>query len=212
MPTVRKRILIKLVVLGDSGVGKTSLMTQYVQGTFSSKYKATIGADFLAREVSVDDRVVNVQFWDTAGQERFQSLGSVFYRGADCCLLVFDVNNAASFENLLSWRDEFLQQANPKNPDDFPFVVVGNKVDESRDKRVVSDTRATKWCETHCNIPYFSTSAKENRSVEEAIQTLVRLSLKSQQSDDVYLGTNPKDSLTLQPGQDPKSCDISPCC
>jgi len=94
------RVLIKVIILGDSGVGKTSLMNQYVNKRFSHQYKATIGADFLTKEVMVDDRLVTMQLWDTAGQERFQSLGVAFYRGADCCVLVYDVNNAKSFEML----------------------------------------------------------------------------------------------------------------
>jgi len=95
---------------GARSVGKTSLMNQYVNKKFSNQYKATIGADFLTKEVNVDDRLVTMQTWDTAGQERFQSLGVAFYRGADCCVLVFDVNVAKTFENLDSWRDEFLIQ------------------------------------------------------------------------------------------------------
>lgn len=83
----RKKILLKVIVLGDSSVGKTSLMNQYVNRKFSNQYKATIGADFLSKEVTVDDRTVTIQIWDTAGQERFQSLGVAFYRGADCCVL-----------------------------------------------------------------------------------------------------------------------------
>ena len=70
-----------------------------------------------------------MQIWDTAGQERFQSLGVAFYRGADCCVLVFDVTNANSFKTLDSWRDEFLIQASPRDPENFPFVVLGNKID-----------------------------------------------------------------------------------
>lgn len=69
------------------------------------------------------------QIWDTAGQERFQSLGVAFYRGADCCVLVFDVAAPSTFKSLDSWRDEFLIQASPRDPDNFPFVVLGNKVD-----------------------------------------------------------------------------------
>merc|ERR1740130_1908566 len=96
----RKKVLLKVIILGDSGVGKTSLMNQYVNKKFSNQYKATIGADFLTKEVTVDDRLVTMQIWDTAGQERFQSLGVAFYRGADSCVLVFDVNVAKTFENL----------------------------------------------------------------------------------------------------------------
>lgn len=76
------------------------------------------------------------QIWDTAGQERFQSLGVAFYRGADCCVLVFDVTNSNSFKTLDSWRDEFLIQASPRDPENFPFVVLGNKIDlENRQVR-----------------------------------------------------------------------------
>merc|ERR1712188_167592 len=104
----RKKVLLKVIILGDSGVGKTSLMNQYVNKKFSNQYKATIGADFLTKEVMVDDRLVTMQIWDTAGQERFQSLGLAFYRGADCCVLVYDITNAESFSNLRAWRDEFM--------------------------------------------------------------------------------------------------------
>lgn len=145
-----------------TSVGKTSLMNQYVNKKFSNQYKATIGADFLTKEVMVDDRLVTmqvlnicrnfwvfffslsspemfvfltrylyftVQIWDTAGQERFQSLGVAFYRGADCCVLVFDVTAPNTFKTLDSWRDEFLIQASPRDPENFPFVVLGNKID-----------------------------------------------------------------------------------
>ncbi len=84
----------------------------------------------------VDDRLVTMQIWDTAGQERFQSLGVAFYRGADCCVLVYDVTVPTTFKSLDSWRDEFLIQASPRDPDNFPFVVLGNKVD--LDNRTVS--------------------------------------------------------------------------
>jgi small GTP-binding protein len=79
-----------------------------------------------------------LQIWDTAGQERFQSLGVAFYRGADCCVLVYDVNNTKSFDSLNNWHDEFLVQASPRDPDNFPFVVLGNKIDLEESKRTVS--------------------------------------------------------------------------
>lgn len=110
-------------------VGKTSLMERYVNQRFSQQYKATIGADFLTKDIMVDSKHVNMQIWDTAGQERYQSLGSAFYRGADACILVYDMTDARSFDSLDSWRDEFLVSAAPRDPDSFPFVVLGNKVD-----------------------------------------------------------------------------------
>ena len=129
-------------------VGKTSLMDRYVNKKWAAQYKATIGADFLTKEVEVDDKLVTLQvrifiledpfilfylgtqkIWDTAGQERFQSLGNSFYRGADCCILVFDVTIMKTFENLENWRSEFLVQANVSDHDKYPFVLLGNKID-----------------------------------------------------------------------------------
>ncbi|KAI1234460.1 Ras-related protein Rab-7a, partial [Lamprotornis superbus] len=162
--------------VATSWVGKTSLMNQYVNKKFSNQYKATIGADFLTKEVMVDDRLVTMQIWDTAGQERFQSLGVAFYRGADCCVLVFDVTAPNTFKTLDSWRDEFLIQASPRDPENFPFVVLGNKID--LENRQVTTKRAQAWCYSKNNIPYFETSAKEAINVEQAFQTIARNALK----------------------------------
>jgi Ras-related protein Rab-7A len=118
----------------------------------------------------VDDRLVTMQLWDTAGQERFQSLGVAFYRGADCCVLVYDVNNSKSFDTLDSWRDEFLIQASPMDPESFPFVVLGNKVDVEDSKRMISSKRAQAFCQAKGGIPYFETSAKEAVNVEQAFE------------------------------------------
>lgn len=181
----RKKVLLKVIILGDSGVGKTSLMNQYVNKKFNAQYKATIGADFLTKEVTVDDRLVTMQIWDTAGQERFQSLGVAFYRGADSCVLVFDVVQPKTFDNLDSWRDEFLIQAGPRDPDNFPFVVLGNKIDV--DSRVVAQKRALAWCQAKGNIPYFETSAKEAINVEQAFQVIARNALKQESEEDIYL-------------------------
>ncbi|KAL4644134.1 hypothetical protein ACB092_02G142200 [Castanea dentata] len=127
--STKKRTLLKVIVLGDSGVGKTSLMNQYVYKKFNQHYKATIGADFVTKELQIDDKRVTLQIWDTAGQERFQSLGAAFYRGAECCVIVFDVNAHKSFEAMNTWREEFLKQADPDTPDNFPFILLGNKID-----------------------------------------------------------------------------------
>ncbi|CAB3405600.1 unnamed protein product [Caenorhabditis bovis] len=185
MSTARKKALLKVIILGDSGVGKTSLMNQYVNRRFSNQYKATIGADFLTRDVQIDDRTVTLQIWDTAGQERFQSLGVAFYRGADCCVLAFDVTNAASFKSLDSWRDEFLIQASPRDPEHFPFVLLGNKVD-LESQRAVSSKRAQSWCQTKGNIPYYEVSAKEALNVESAFLAIARdaLAREAQDSND----------------------------
>ncbi|THD17971.1 Rab protein 7 [Fasciola hepatica] len=171
----RKKILLKVIIVGDSGVGKTSLMNQYVTRKFSNQYKATIGADFLTKETVVDDRVATLQLWDTAGQERFQSLGVAFYRGADCCVLVYDVTMPSTFKALESWRDEFLIQASPRDPENFPFVVIGNKCDLPN--RAIAERRAKQWCQSKGNLPYFECSAKEATNVEQAFQHVARVAL-----------------------------------
>lgn len=182
----RKRALFKVIVLGDSGVGKTSLVTQYVHKRFINQYKATIGADFMSKELQVDDRLVTLQIWDTAGQERFQSLGVAFYRGADCCVLVYDVNVLKSFDNLENWHKEFLNQATPTEPDTFPFMLLGNKIDvDGGNSRVVSELKAITWCKSK-GIPYFETSAKDDYRIDAAFLSIAGSALKNQPEQDIY--------------------------
>lgn len=180
----RKKSLLKVIILGDSGVGKTSLMNRFVNKKFSTQYKATIGADFVTKDVAVDDKYVTMQIWDTAGQERFQSLGVAFYRGADCCVLVYDVTAPTTFKSLDSWRDEFLIQASPRDPENFPFIVIGNKIDQ--ENRAVSSKRAQTWCQSKNNIPYFETSAKEAVNVESAFITVARNGLAQESEVELY--------------------------
>ena len=94
--------LFKIVILGDSNVGKTCLLQQFVNKQFSMSYKTTVGADFLSKEVTVEDESVTLQIWDTAGQERYQGLGGAFYKGSDCCVLVFDLTDMQVKLNLHS--------------------------------------------------------------------------------------------------------------
>jgi Ras-related protein Rab-7A len=183
----RKKVLLKIIILGDSGVGKTSLMNQYVTRRFSKQYKATIGADFLTKEVMIDDKLVTMQIWDTAGQERFQSLGVAFYRGADACILVYDITDAKSFEQLQSWRDEFLIQASPTDSENFPFIVLGNKLDRAGDRRVQQEV-AEKWCK-EMNVPFHETSAKMAENVEQAFQDIAKAALAKEQTEDVFIPT-----------------------
>ncbi|TYJ17972.1 hypothetical protein E1A91_A09G089900v1 [Gossypium mustelinum] len=173
----RRRMLLKVIILGDSGVGKTSLMNQYVNRKFNNQYKATIGADFLTKEIQFEDRLFTLQIWDTAGQERFQSLGVAFYRGADCCVLVYDVNVAKSFDDLNNWREEFLIQATPSDPENFPFVVLGNKVDLDGGNSRVGNM-------------HFETSAKEGFNVDAAFECIAKNALKNEPEEEIYLPEN----------------------
>ncbi|RPA93565.1 hypothetical protein L873DRAFT_55796 [Choiromyces venosus 120613-1] len=195
----RKKFL-KVIILGDSGVGKTSLMNQYVNKKFSVSYKATIGADFLTKDVMVDDRLATLTLWDTAGQERFQSLGVAFYRGADCCVLVYDVNNAKSFDNLNSWRDEFLIQASPRDPDTFPFVVLGNKIDVDETKRMVSNKRAQAYCLSKGQLPHFECSAKDGANVEVAFEAIARQALAQDESEIDYFDPTVNTGFPIESG------------
>lgn len=210
MSAHRKKVLLKVIILGDSGVGKTSLMNQYVNKKFTNQYKATIGADFLTKEVMIEDKAVTLQIWDTAGQERFQSLGVAFYRGADCCVLVYDLTVPKTLESLESWRDEFLIQASPRDPDNFPFVVIGNKAD-LEPKRKVAATRAQQWCNSKNSIPYHETSAATAQNVEAAFQEIARKALKQEgrqeeqmpyMPETLTLNNNPNLSNNRNAGQD----------
>ncbi|KAJ4896687.1 Ras-related protein RABG3d [Raphanus sativus] len=194
----RRRVLLKVIILGDSGVGKTSLMNQFVNRKFSNQYKATIGADFLTKEVQIDDRIFTLQIWDTAGQERFQSLGVAFYRGADCCVLVYDVNVMKSFENLNNWREELVHPILTTSR----FVVLGNKTDVDGGKsRVVSEKKAKAWCASKGNIPYFETSAKEGFNVDAAFECITKNAFKNEPEEEPYL----PDTIDVAGGQQHRS-------
>ncbi|KAI0985882.1 hypothetical protein GJ496_011390 [Pomphorhynchus laevis] len=174
-PSRKRRTLLKVIILGESGVGKTSTMNQYINKSFSNQYKATIGADFMNKDIEIDDTQVSLQIWDTAGQERFQSLGVAFYRGADCCVMVYDVTSLKSFKSLDSWRNEFLLQASPTEPDDFPFICLGNKIDI--EPRSVSLMKAEQWCNER-GITHFETSAKNGTHINEAFEHIAKQALK----------------------------------
>ncbi|CDY31983.1 BnaA07g00120D [Brassica napus] len=126
MITTRRRTLLKVIILGDSGSVFFFVSLFIYMLTRSS---ATIGADFLTKELQYEDRLFTLQLRSCFFFfYRFQSLGVAFYRGAVFCVLVYDVNSAKSFEYLNNWREEFLIQASPSDPENFPFIVIGNKI------------------------------------------------------------------------------------
>lgn len=135
----------KVILLGESGVGKTALSQRFVNDFFTSQFKSTVGVDFQHMEVVVEGKPVNLQIWDTAGQERFQSLGYSYYRGADCCGLVFDCTSPESFEKVAEWREQFLRNCGPVGYI-FPFVLIGNKSDRVEGDKKVLSIKAQQWC------------------------------------------------------------------
>jgi len=166
----KKKVLLKIIILGESGVGKTALLNKYVNGKFIEEHKATIGADFLTKEISVDDKLITLQIWDTAGQERFQSLGNAFYRGADACVLVYDILSQQSFSKIDEWRSNFITQASIEEPKKFPFLLLGNKLDKDS-QRQVNKHDGESYSRQHDMI-FFETSALNGANVEQAIRAI----------------------------------------
>jgi len=182
----RRTALFKLVVLGESGVGKTSLLVRYVQSNFSIATKSTIGSDFLSKDIEVDGKPITLQIWDTAGQERFQGLGTSFYRGADGVVFVFDVTRRNTFEELAGWKKAFLIQIGQEGNDEFPMIVVANKVDA--ENRQVTKSEVKDWCQKQ-HLPFYETSAKEAINVEEAFKSVAKIVLSKVKDDDIKYST-----------------------
>ncbi|ODV84029.1 hypothetical protein CANARDRAFT_29481 [[Candida] arabinofermentans NRRL YB-2248] len=118
---------VKVILLGDQSVGKTSIRSQYIHHYFSNNYKATIGADFLSYKVKTKSNdFVGLQIWDTAGQERYNAVSRAFYRGCDIAILIYDITNSESFHNLDKWLNNFLKYCGSSQP---KVMIIGNKSD-----------------------------------------------------------------------------------
>ena len=182
-----KKFIIKIILLGDSSVGKTCLLNQYIKNEFTMQYKATIGADFLTKQLVRKNSSINLQIWDTVGSEKYHSIGSAFYRNCETCILVFDLTNADSFKNVETWRKEFLSSLNPPEGDKYPFVLFGNKSDMEGDIKINDDEIRT-YCLEHNDMPYFKVSAKNGTGVEEGFDKVCDLAFgRVEQKEDVIL-------------------------
>ena len=118
-----------------------------------------------------------IKIWDTAGQERFQSLGTKYYNGADCCVLVYDGSSSSTFDDLQAWKEEFINNAEPTDIETFPFVVIGTKIDINN-RNEVSIEKIEEWCTANGNIPHFETSSKEGTNIEQAFHKIAELILE----------------------------------
>ncbi|CAH3151420.1 ras-related protein Rab-35 [Pocillopora verrucosa] len=163
--------LFKLLIIGDSGVGKSSLLLRFADNMFSGSYITTIGVDFKIRKINVDGEMVKLQIWDTAGQERFRTITSTYYRGTHGVIVVYDVTSADTFVNVKRWLHEIDQ-----NCDDVQRILVGNK-DDNPEKKVVVKEDAVKFAE-QMGIQVFETSAKDNKNVEDVFNAITRMVLR----------------------------------
>ncbi|XP_053694852.1 ras-related protein Rab-35-like [Sabethes cyaneus] len=152
--------MFKLLILGDSGVGKSSLMLRFADNDFLPSFLTTVGVDLKIQNMMIDGTRVKVQIWDTAGQERFRTITNTYYRGAHGVIIVYDVTNGESFTNVKRWIHEI-----DSNCDAVCMVLVGNKNDQLGQKVVL--TEDAKRFSDQMKIKLFETSAKENINIEE---------------------------------------------
>lgn len=161
---------LKVIIIGDSGVGKTSLLEAFNYKKLSKNAKPTIGAEFSKKKIKLESGIeVNLQLWDTAGQERFQSLCTSFYRGSDCCLLVFDISSLESYSSLDKWKSIF-QQTLGDNAKEIPIILVGNKIDKIN--MIHKDQVHMEWVKTNKAKSYIEASAIKNIGIDEIFQSV----------------------------------------
>lgn len=163
--------LLKLLLIGDSGVGKTCLLFRFAEDKFNSAFISTIGIDFKIRTIKVDDKNLKLQIWDTAGQERFRTITTAYYRGAAGIMLVYDVTSERSFENIKNWMRNIDEHAS----DDVEKMIIGNKADKNlpEDTRVISTERGQTLAMEH-EVLFYETSAKDGNNVEDAFVAIAR--------------------------------------
>ncbi|KAF7242509.1 Ras-related protein Rab-39B [Varanus komodoensis] len=158
----------RIITLGDSTVGKSSLLKRYAEGAFLESINQTVGVDFYVHYVQVEpDLRIKLQFWDTAGQERFRSVTRSYYRNSAGAVLMFDLTNRASFENIRNWHQEVVDTVQPRH---VVFLLVGHKSDLQAGRKV-GQKEAEKLAAS-LEAKYIETSAKSNINVEEAFQML----------------------------------------
>ncbi|XP_065170638.1 ras-related protein Rab-9B [Atheta coriaria] len=184
MRPVSKNPLLKVVILGDGGVGKSCLMNRFVSNQFDENSFHTIGVEFLNKDIEINNNIYTLQIWDTAGQERFKTLRTPFYRGSDICLLTYAIDDQHTFKNLSMWMTEFLHYADIKESAQFPFIVVGNKSDVEAKEREVTKMQLETWCAENHVASCIETSAKNASNVQEAFHMAVEHWMKAERCAD----------------------------
>jgi len=161
--------VFKILLIGDSGVGKTSLLLRFSDREFQEDQQSTIGVDLKIKKVKVGDKKVKITVWDTAGQERFRTLTSAYYRGAHGIIMVYDVSNKRSFDHLINWIKEIDQYG---TNEEAVIILVGNKID-LEDLRMVSKQEGLLFARKHSTL-FIEASAKTNQGVEQAFEELMQ--------------------------------------
>ena len=163
---IKEKYKFKVVIVGDSGVGKTNLLKRFINDSFASDTKATVGVELISKTFSINNDIIKVDIWDTAGQERYKSITSSYYKGANGAMIVYDVTNKISFDNVNKWYNELMKHAKMIN-----IIMIGNKTDLKDNIQVISDMSETKA--TALEIPILETSALDNSNVKEAFYQLL---------------------------------------
>lgn len=162
----------KFIVIGSSGVGKTAILTRLVDHVFTGESQSTIGVEFIATQINVDNTVFRLQIWDTAGQERFRAIAKAYFRSAIGVMLVFDLTDRKSFDDLNGWLNDVHTHCDPN----VVVTLIGNKSD-LEDTRKVSESEARAFAELH-QLQYLETSALDGSNVQLAFETAASNVLK----------------------------------
>ena len=196
---VKDDFKLKIVVVGDSGVGKTNLIRRFIQDDFQSNSKATVGVEFFSKSFKINDNVFKIEIWDTAGQERYKSITAAYYKGAKGGLVVYDVTSKTSFDNVDNWVSEIKEKAST----DMKTMMIGNKID-LKDERAVSTEEALEKAKL-LELPLMEASALDSTNVKQAFYDLLKEMYKEvkktidvveqaeKQNEGVQLDTNQSD-------------------
>ncbi|XP_076024837.1 ras-related protein Rab-38 [Genypterus blacodes] len=176
---MQQEYLFKILVIGELGVGKTSIIKRYVHQIFSQHYRATIGVDFALKVLQWNhDTVIRLQLWDIAGQERYGNMTRVYYREAVGAVVVFDVTRASTFDAVLKWKDDLDSKVTLNHGKPVPTVLLANKSDQVS----LQQPKLDSFCRENGFVGWFETSAKENTNIEEAARCLVQHILANEEN------------------------------
>ena len=170
----KKEVLYKILLLGDSSVGKTCFLMRYTDNTFQEIHMSTIGLDYKLKNVQLDDgKLVKIQIWDTAGQDRFRSITKNYYKGAHGIILIYDITNKKSFENVRTWINQIKEEVSEK----VSIILVGNKIDDE-EHRVVATEDGEKIAK-ELGLMFFECSAKSGVNIDSTFNELVKKTVEN---------------------------------